>query len=318
MRLILICLWTAGLIAAAEAGRADAEEMDFLQTDPRFTGGEFNPTNPTHPNFWFYDQYSAARAAIQAAGVDLVPVTTLTLANMTADSDCFYMPPPTDPTASTYPLTSSEITAIQQYVATGRSMIFNLGDGTSAAMDNDLLKRLGLTGIQASGDTSGFTLYPMRGQPILYGADGDVGSFDLIGSGEMSSLGKMRSLVNIGASSVIPYVEKGDLGYGQGAYFFILDDNFLVGWSSLSTSAQALFINMVEYAAQPQYRHYIAPSVVAVPEPDAAVALVAAGGVGLMMRRRTPRRRSAEHLANNFPAKGMPSIKYRLASRRGS
>jgi len=266
----------AGLSLVAQA--VHAEELDFFQTDPRFTGGEFNASDPSQPNFWFYDQYSAARAAIQAAGVYPVPVTSLTLANMTADSDVFYMPSPTNPAASTYPLTNTEITAIQQYVATGRSIIFNLGDGTSAAMDNNLFSRLGLTGVQASGSTSGFTSYPAPGQPILYGADGNVSSFDFNDSGFMSSLGNMRALVNVGSQTIIPYVEKGDLGSGEGAYFFILNDSFLMNWNSLSSSEQSLFINMVEYGAQPQYRHYISPSVVAVPEPAATLVLAAAGG----------------------------------------
>jgi hypothetical protein len=228
------------------------------------------------------------------------------LSNMTADSDAFYMPPPTNPTASAYPLTDQEITAIQQYVATGRSIIFNLGDGSSAAMDNDLFKRLGLTGVQSIQSTSGYTTYPTPGQPILYGAFGNVGSFDFTDTGFMSSLGSMRELVDVAGQTAVPYVEKNDLGPGQGAYFFILNDSFLMDWSQQSASAQGLFINMVEYAAEPQYRHYISPSIVIVPEPEAPL-LLAAIGVGLLMRRRTPRSRSAEQRANSLPANGIPS-----------
>jgi hypothetical protein len=265
---------SALLVLTLAVQRAGARELDYLQTDPRFTGGEFNPTNPGQPNFWFYDQYAPARSVLQKAGVNMIPVTTLTLSAMTADSDAFYIPPPTNPAAGTYPLTNQEISVIQQYVATGRSIIFNLGGGISASMDNDLLSRLGLPGTQAADTISGDTNFPLPNQPIV---------------------GSMRSLVNVGDVSVIPYVEKADYGYHQGAYFFILDRTYLTNWNSETASQQNLFMNMVLYATDPWYQHYvptastinsltIEPISVVLPEPG--IALLGVVGGGMMMRRR--------------------------------
>src|SRR5205823_1986843 len=92
-----------------------AKEFDYLEQDPRFTGGEVNPADPTHPNFWFYDQYNDARQVLQNRGVRLTPVTVITLPNMVALSDAFYFPAPTNPAAATYPLTDNVIAVLKQY-----------------------------------------------------------------------------------------------------------------------------------------------------------------------------------------------------------
>jgi hypothetical protein len=283
----------AVFLAASRVVRA--MELDFLQTDPRFSGGEVNPSNPSHQDFWFYDQYTAAHDALEAAGVNVIPITTLTLASMTADSDAFYFPPPTNLQASTYPMTDQEISIVQQYVASNRSVIFNLGDGASAAMDNNLFQRLGLTGIQAPADVSGSTSYPLPNQPSIAGTYGPVSSFTYTGTGYMSSLGTTRSLVDVGSDTVIPYIEKGDFGYHEGAYFFILDPTYLQNWSSESSSQQNLFINMVEYATGPWGDRYMPPTqdalvtqtTAAVPEPGA---LAIIGGAGMMLIRRRRKR----------------------------
>jgi hypothetical protein len=290
------------VLGAAVAGlslhirAAGAMELDFLQTDPRFSGGEVNPSDPSHQNFWFYDQYTAARDALQAAGVNIIPVTSLTLASMTADSDAFYFPPPTNLQASTYPLTDQELSVVQQYVASNRSVIFNLGDGQSAAMDNNLMLRLGLTGIQAPTDVSGSTNYPLPNQPSIEGTYGPVNSFTYSGTGYFSSLGTMRALVDVGSNTVIPYIEKGDFGYHEGAYFFILDPTYLQNWSSESSSQQNFFVNMVEYATGPWGQRYmpsadgaastIIPLTDEVPEPGCAVL---AGSAMMLLRRRKRR-----------------------------
>jgi hypothetical protein len=301
----LLLIGSAVVGMGLAAGRAGAMELDFLQTDPRFSGGEVNPSNPSHQNFWFYDQYKAARNTLQAAGVNVIPVSTLTLSAMTADSDAFYMPAPTNPAATTYPLTDQEISVIQQYVATGRSIIFNLGAGISSAMDNNLLTRLGLTGTQAADTTSGDTNYPLPNQPIVGGtAYGAVGSFDYTGTGYFSSLGSMRSLVDIGDVSVIPYVEKGDLGSHYGAYFFILDRGYLTNWSTEPSSQQNLFMNMVLYATEPYSERYI-PTALATPGPGSVLSisidsvtlpepaglLAGVGGMALLLKRQRRGRR---------------------------
>jgi hypothetical protein len=233
---------------------AAARELDFLQTDPRFTGGEYNVANPEHPNFWFYDQYGAARAALQAGGIHLVAVTSITLADLTADSDALYMPPPTNLTANAYPLTDEEISVLRRYVAGGRSIIFNLGDASSAAMDNDLVQRLGLSGRQAAADVGGNTEYPLPDHPVLAGL---VASFSVENQGYFANLGTMRSLVNVAGKPIVPFVEKGDLSAKSGAYIFILDARFLVGFSAQSAGRRAFFLNLVNYAVQDQYLHFV-------------------------------------------------------------
>jgi len=279
-------------------GTARARELDYLQTDPRFSGGEVNPSNPGHQNFWFYDQYSAARTEIQKAGVNMIPVTSITLTSLDADSDAFYVPAPTNPQASTYPMTDQEISVIQQYVASERSVIFNLGNGASAAMDDNLFMRLGLGGMQAPATISGGTSYPLPNQPIVVGGYGAVSSFTYSGTGYMSSLGSMRSLVDAGGDTVIAYVEKGDLGPKEGGYFFILDQSYLTNWSSESTSQQNLFMNMVIYATNPQYTHYVPPSgssqtltlsISAVPEP---LSMAWIGGATMLLLGRARRSRT--------------------------
>ncbi len=282
------------LAFALLSGSAQARELDFLQTDPRFTGGEVNPANPTHPNFWFYDQYTAAHNTLQKAGVNVIPITSLNLTAMTADSDAFYIPPPTNPAASTYPLTNQEISVVQQYVATGRSIIFNLGGAASSTMDNDLLNRLGLTGTQAADTTSGTVNFPLPNQPIVGGAAyGAVSTYSAPTTGYFSSLGTMRSLEDIGDVSVIPYVEKGDFGYHQGAYIFLLDRNYLTNWANESASQQNLFMNMVIYVTDPWSTRYIptavntpltvTPIAAQLPEPGLALLGVVAGA-GLLRR----------------------------------
>ena len=290
---------SAGIGLALCAVQSQARELDYLQSDPRFTGGEVNPANPSHPNFWFYDQYAAARNTLQKAGVNMIPVSTLTLAPMTVDSDAFYVPAPTNPAARTYPMTNQEISVVQQYVATGRSIIFNLGGSVSSAMDNDLLNRLGLTGTQAADNISGDTSFPLPNQPIVGGAAyGAVSGFTYPSSGYLSSLGSMRSLVNVGDVSVMPYIEKADFGYHQGAYIFILDRNYLTNWSTESASMQNLFMNMAIYVTDPWYTHYvptassagtsftISPIDVQLPEPGLALVGVVAGGMMLRRRRK--------------------------------
>ena len=295
----LVVLSAAIVALFLAAGAARGMELDYLQTDPRFTGGEFNANDPNHPNFWFYDQYAQARTAIQAAGVNLIAVGSITMPSLVADSDALYMPPPTNPSARTYPLTNQEISVIQQYVATGRSVIFNLGNGTSAAMDNDLLSRLGLSGTQSPSTVAGNTTYPLPNQPAISGAYGSIEAFDYTGTGVFSSLGSMRSLVQVNGSTVIPYVEKGDVSKSAGAYFFILDDSYLMNWSSESASQQNLFMNMVLYATQPQYEHYVVTSVATTtttattPEPRAALLMFVPMAVLLArVNRRSGRRLS--------------------------
>jgi hypothetical protein len=282
---------------------APAREFDYLQIDPRFTGGEFNINDPTHPNFWFYDQYQPARATFQAAGVNMVPVTQITMPALVADSDCLYMPVPTNPTASTYPLTNTEIGVLQQYTANsqytgGRSIIFNL-TGASAAMTNDLLSRLGLSGHMATGTISGATSYPIPGSPVISGMYGTVQSFTMNNVGYFDSLGSMRSLVDVDGESVLPYVEKGDLSSTSGAYFFILDDKLLPDWNSDDPNYQMLFQNLMEYAMQDQFKHYVVPAsapvvtvgppllapAVSVPEP-ASLGVMGAGVLMLLARRK--------------------------------
>jgi hypothetical protein len=255
MRIIDICI-VYFAIAAWPMGAA-ARELAFLQTDPRFTGAEFNVNDPAHPNFWFYDQYSAARAALQADGINLVPVKSITLANLTADSDAFFMPPPSQGAASAYPLSDAEISVLQRYVAGGRTIIFNLGAAPSAEMDNDLLHRLGLHGTQAAHNVSGKTAYPIPSHPVLAGSVGAVGGFDVADEGYLSDRGSMRSLVDVGGKCIVPYVEKGDLRAKSGAYIFILDERFLMDWNARSADRHAFFLNLVNYAAQDQYLHFV-------------------------------------------------------------
>ncbi|HVT81530.1 MAG TPA: PEP-CTERM sorting domain-containing protein [Phycisphaerae bacterium] len=296
----------AGLAALAlSCGAAQAREFDFLQIDPRFTGGEFNINDPAHPNFWFYDQYQPARMTFQIAGVNMVPVTHLTMPELVADSDMLYMPIPTNPTASTYPLTNGEIDVLRQYVQNsqytgGRSIIFNL-TGASAAMTNDLLGKLGLSGHMANGTITGPTSYPIPDHPVIKGMYGNVGSFTENNVGYFDSLGSMRSLVNVNGYSVLPYVEKGDLGSTWGSYFFLLDDKILMNWNSQDPNYQVLFQNLGEYAMQDQFKHYTVPAnltppvvptgpralapAVMIPEP-ASVGVLGLGVLALLARRK--------------------------------
>lgn len=284
-----------GLLIVAQP--VSARELDFLETDPRFTGGEYNTSNPALPNFWFYDQYGSARTALQANGFSLVPITSITLPNLLADSDAFYMPTPTNLTASTYPLTNTELGVLQQYVALGHSVIFNLTGADSPSMTDDLLTRLGLSGSAGSGSVTGATSYPMPNQPVitgvgtsgpLPGSPGAVGSFTWSSTGYFSSLGKMRSLVNVSGVSVLPYVEKGDLGANDGAYFFLLDPNMVLNFGNETAGEQALFMNVAAYAVQDQYLHYV-PNTSIVPEPASMMTSLA--GMAICLRR--PRRRTA-------------------------
>jgi hypothetical protein len=254
MKFADICLLFC--LVSLSASAAHARELDFLQVDPRFTGGEFNARDPAHPNFWFYDQYAPARAALEADGVKLVGVRSLTLADMTADSDAFYMPPPTDPSAKAYPLTDREIFVVREYVAGGRSVIFNLGDAASAAMDNDLMRRLELSANQAAANVTGSTTYPIPSHPVFTGPTGTVVSFGIVRTGYFSSLGAMHGLINVGGKSVVAYVEKGDLTPRSGAYIFILDEHFLTDWTAHSASQQTFFLNLANYAVQDQYLHF--------------------------------------------------------------
>jgi hypothetical protein len=194
-------------------------------------------------------------------------------------------------------MTDQEISVMQQYVASERSVIFNLGNGASAAMDDNLFMRLGLGGMQAPATISGSTSYPIPNQPVIAGGYGAVSSFTYSGTGYMSSLGLMQSLVDVGSDDAIVYVEKGVLGPKEGGYFFILNQNYLINWSSESASQQNLFMNMVLYATEPQYEHYVASSgssqtqtlsISAVPEPMSVAWM---GGAALLLLGRVRRSR---------------------------
>jgi hypothetical protein len=256
---------TALLLLAAPAARA--MELDYLQDDSRFTGGEYNGS-PSQAGFWFYDQYTGARNALQGDGVALVPVSTVTLPNLNADSDAFYIPTPANTSASTYPMTSTELNVLKQYVGQGHSVIFDLS-GASGSEDqvDDLLSRLGLDG-ESDGTVSGTTSFPLSKQPIIKGViptggvDGNVGvgavsSFNWSGVGDVSG-GELRSLVSVNGDNVLPYVEKGDLSSSSGAYFFLLDGgSSLMDFSTDASSQQKLVVNLLEYSTTDQYLHYV-------------------------------------------------------------
>ncbi len=266
MKFLKLCVIFLALLILGSRS-AMAKEFDFLEQDPRFTGAESNANDPTHPNFWFYDQYTPARNVLQSRGVRLTPVDVITLPNMVARSDAFYIPTPTNPAAATYPLTDAEIAVIKQYIANapytgGRSIIFNLSNGVSAAMVNDLISRLGLTGHMASTNVSGATTYPLPNHPIIKGPLGPLNSFTVTNSGYFDSLGSMRSLMNVNGNCVLPFVEKGDLSPTAGGYFFLLDPAFVENYGTASVDQQNMWVNLVDYVTQDQVFHFIPPPIV--------------------------------------------------------
>ncbi len=260
-----------------------AKELVFLQTDPRFTGGEVNLENPSKPNFWFYDQYAAARHKLEDDGVKMVPISTITLPALTAESNAFYMPAPTNPQASVYPATDSELDTIKQYVLSGRSVIFNLTGSGSEAMANNLFSRLGLNFHQANDSVSGGTSFPDPHHPILKGPHRSISSFNWNGTGYVDSLGNLRSLVNVGERSVLPYVEKGELTKAAGGFFFILDGAYLPNYTKGGDDYQNLFRNLVDYAIQDQYLRYVPGAAVAKPR---TLYFLSVGAMALFARRR--------------------------------
>ncbi len=282
------CLLAASFLGLPLAtATVHAKEFGFLENDSRFTGGEFNVNSPTQQNFWFWDQYGPARERLMADGVVLNPVHTITKNHLEWGdgtpwgSEGFYMPGVTDPSATTYPLSDSELGELKGFVADGWNVIFQLGANPKPT--NDLIGRLGLSGHQATGAVSGSSAYPDPSSPVIGGAKGEVGSYSVDNSGWFDQLGSLRSLQTVQGHTTMAYVEKGDLGQKWGGFFFVLDEGLVRDYASNSAFEQNLFRNLTDYSMQDQYLHYIPPPTL--PEPT-ALTVLAGGALGFVARRR--------------------------------
>lgn len=200
---------------------------------------------------------SSFRSAVTSAfpGMKFSPTSTLTSAYL-SKIDVLIIAVPTGGFSDTTPLSSSEQTALLNFViAGGRALIFTDNDtaaSNGSTVNNSYVNPFGVTATGTlNSNPESVTVTNPSASPVTNGFMGTVSSYNTGWPGWYSSLGSYASslaTLDANGETALAVIPPGGINAGSGAVVMFSDSTYLAN-GYLDSAMQSLTLNAIAYSA---------------------------------------------------------------------